>query len=133
MRIYKPGERITLKIDEIEFVVSPLTFPEKSEILTKMGKASALKDPQEAFKTNFETLRYAIKDVNGFEDEDGKPWRPSFDEDGRLSWESLDVLLNMSVTEPVMNHIASFLQGIPRGLPDGVFLVEKKKETTNSP
>ncbi len=132
MRIYKPGDRLTLKIEEIEVVVEPLTFREKSEILSKMGRASAKGNAEEAFRNNFETLRYAIKDVTGFTNEDGSPWRPTFDEDGRLDWESLDVLLNMTVTEPVLNHIAGFLQGIPKKLPEGVTLVESKKKPMTS-
>lgn len=128
MRIYKPGDRYSIFVDDIEFVVAPLSFIQKTEVLTRMAEAAATKDQTKILLANFEPIQHAIKDIKGFKNEDGSDWVPTF-EDGKLSFESLEILLNMTATEQALNYVASFIHGIPNKLPNGVTLESGKKKT----
>lgn len=125
MRIYKTSDRIPVYIDDVCFIVSPLSFQQKSEITSMIQKAKG--DPVAIQQAMMETLRLAIKDVQGFKNEDGSDWRPDF-EGGKLSVESVNTIMNVELASPAISYISSFLNAVPSQLPDGVSL-QKKTQT----
>lgn len=126
MRIFKAGQKYSLKLGDLVFVVTPLTFSQKTEILDEIGRAQVTGDKKQIVRASMETIRYALKDIKGFVNDDGTPWVPEFEEE-KLSMDSLEVVLNVAATQPMLDTISSFINGVPSSLPDGVSWAEQKK------
>lgn len=126
MRIYKPTDRITLEIEGgIKFIVSPLSFSQKQELMSLMMNARG--DTSKVYEASLEVLRYAIKDVQGFTNEDDSPWVPDFD-GGKITLESLGNILNAELCKPATNYISNFINNVPSELPEGVTIAKKKQD-----
>ena len=126
-RIYKITDKIPVKIHDIEISISPLSFENKSVCLDLITKG-------EHMKAAVYAMQCSVKSVNGIENADGSPYE-LVSENGKLSQECVDDLLNMSES-PEMQFVAmTLLQGIPKEFVDpatgkpikGVEFVNEKK------
>ncbi|TXH09496.1 MAG: hypothetical protein E6R04_07975 [Spirochaetes bacterium] len=95
MIVYRPSDRIAVKVGELTVWISPLSYEEKTNLLstTKMVGGKAVSD---AGKMSYLTLKYSIKKVEGLESckfADGSPCTMEFGADGYPTDESLETLL----------------------------------------
>lgn len=129
MIIYKPNEKVTVKIGAVSIVISPLMPDDKIRIASKMPMGSKSSNG-EIISAAYETLKLAVKDIDapGYEFSDGKPISLSKKDDGSLTDDALAVLLQV-VDSRKLTSMAIQLAG--DGVRDwdieGVELVEQKK------
>jgi hypothetical protein len=125
--VYRNSDRVRIKIDDIEVLIKPLTYREKSEISQlmvdgKIGKAAV------------EAVKCAVKDVKGIKQLDGKKYELEFDND-KLSENTIDDLMNLSHSKKLILVCLNLLSTIPEKFVDettgeeleGVSIVKEKK------
>jgi hypothetical protein len=110
-KIYRRTDRIKIKIDDVTVTVSPLSSHEKAEIQSEMIKfvKGDVKAGQHGICLS---LKYAVKDIEGIEDSNGSNYSLKF-ENGYLSDECVDDLLNMEITGKLSQVCASLSNGVP--------------------
>lgn len=109
MKIRKTTEKVPVKIGELTFKISPLSFEQKCDIqnlLAAGGSTSILKASKLAIK-------YAVKDVEGLENHDGSKYEVKFDEIG-LSDETIDDLANTEINDSLNYVCITLLNGLPK-------------------
>jgi len=115
MLIYKKSDKVSVSIGDIDFKISPLSFHQKSELQAHMIKA-VKGDMDEAMVSVRKSLKYCVKDIKGvhYLDEEGskREYQLEF-EDGELTDDCLDELLNMPFSSKLNSVCAAMLQGIP--------------------
>ena len=97
------GHRFKLKIkagdEEVVFTLKQLTYQQKGHI---QGLTTTVKSGQVNIDTSltcFYNLKYAVKEIKGIEDENGKPYKLRFEEDGSLEDDCVDELLGTLVSD----------------------------------
>tara|TARA_Y100001936_G_C16091405_1_gene686522 strand:- start:6447 stop:6875 length:429 start_codon:yes stop_codon:yes gene_type:complete len=120
MIIYRSTDRVKVEIDGINFKISPLTFQQKQELQGHMIKAVS-GDMNEAMISVSKSLKYCLKDMSGvfYIDEDGqkREYKLSF-EDGVLTDDCIDELLNMPFSSKLNSVCSAMLQGVPEKILD---------------
>jgi hypothetical protein len=120
MIIFKKNDKVSINIDGIEFKISPLTFHQKSELQTHMVKAVG-GNMDEAMTSVRKSLKYCVKDIKGVhyidEDDVKREYQLEFEE-GYLTDDCLDELLNMPFSNKLNSVCAAMLQGIPEEILD---------------
>lgn len=113
--IYKKNDLITLKIGELLFKIKPLSYMERVEILStaNMQEGSVI---QNAATATFLAMKYAIRGFSGAQLSDGSEYKISFDDNGNLSDESIDDLLNIQENQVLGLALNNFLKGVPSKL-----------------
>lgn len=134
--IYKPSDRIKVKIDDVTFKVSPLTREHKLDVLrtTFNSEGDSYSNLEEM---TFKLIKYTIKEVvKGIQNIDGSNYELILDNE-ILSDECANDLLNMAIGEKIRTVAQSLTNGIPDKFIDpetgdklkGVEIVsERKKE-----
>lgn len=97
----KIKKSVQVKVSDLTFHLSTLTFEQKSDA---MAVAGSIRDPnlseadryRAMFKMQGDILRSALKKVDGLENEDGSPYQLKF-EDGVLAHECLDDIMNLDI------------------------------------
>lgn len=133
VRIYKRSDRITVKIDDIEVKLAPLTLDQKTEIQQTMMDASKSSNLRMAQNGIVLALKYALKSISGIEDGDGNAYKLEFNGD-QLTDECADDLLNLQMKDKLTMVCMTFVNGIPTQFTDnknmpleGVELVKAPK------
>ena len=95
MIIYRSGiDLIPIKIQDVTFWITPLNQEQKLKIID-----SAINDNGEKLvdvaKQGTMAMRLCIKEVEGLETSDGKPYKLKFDKTGELSVETINDLLSL--------------------------------------
>ena len=120
MIIYRKQDKLTIEIEGIEFKLSPLTFNQKSKLQSHMMKAMQ-GDMEEAMMSVKESLKFCLKDMKGvfYIDENGdqREYQLQF-ENGDLSEDCLDEVLNMPFSNKLNSVCSAMLQGIPEKIVD---------------
>lgn len=113
--IYQKDDLITLKIGELLFKIKPLSYMERVEILAtaNMQEGSVI---QNAAKATFLAMKYAIRGFSGAKLSDGTDYKISFDDNGNLSEDSIDDLLNIQENQVLGFALNNFLKGVPAKL-----------------
>jgi len=99
MRIFRPHQRIDLKVGDIVITVSPLTKEQKIE-LAQMNTVEGGKVKIDHFKSTDAIIKRAVKQIKGVEYPDGTPIQLEeggdllSDEDAEIVWAVLDNLEN---------------------------------------
>lgn len=90
---YQFGLEIEAGKDKLKLKLKQLTYKEKGLItsLATSNKAGVIS--QDTSLVVFYNLKYAVKGVEGLTDEEGNPYKLTFDEDGSLTDECVDELL----------------------------------------
>lgn len=103
--------------ETIEIIFRPLTQREKGEIaqytITNGGEVAVNRT-----KALTLILKKTILEVKGFTDLDGKEWNVEKDEEGNLTEESVDVLMNCPVYQPISSMGWSLSNQVPSALYD---------------
>jgi hypothetical protein len=109
MIIHKITDKIKVKIGEIAFWVSPLSWDQKQDILSdaKMndGKVSNR-------NSTYKCIKYAVKDIEGVVLSDGSPYTLKL-ENGVLSDESVEEILNLELSPRLIMTCYSLVHGVP--------------------
>ena len=123
-KLIRSSDRVKVKIHDMVFHIKPLTQREKMLVMPIMQKAAqAVKEIEAGNYENLSsaseaatlTLKLSLKKVEGlfYEDEDGNDveYTLSFDEDGTLSEECVDDLMNLEQSTKLMTVVGSMVQG----------------------
>lgn len=117
MIIYKPSDRIALKLGDIVLKVSPLTALQKANLMS-LTKMSAGREVADTSMMAIMTIKYCVKEIHGVKATfaDGTEFSLSYDPDGTLSEESLtavmQILDNGTLTQIAAQLLTSGVQGI---------------------
>lgn len=109
MKIRKTTEKIPVKIGELVFKITPLSFEQKCEIQSMLatgGTTAVLKASKLAMK-------YSIKEISGIQNQDGSEYNVTFDDLG-LSDEVIDDLGNTEIGDSINYVCFSLLNGVPK-------------------
>lgn len=124
--IYKTSDRLKVKIDDLTFVISPLSFSQKSEVNSAILSGGA----EGAMEGARLAVKYSLKDVSGLVNLDGSNYE--LDE---ISDEVIDDLFNLEHSTKLSQVCLNLISGIPKefidprtGQPlEGVSLVKERK------
>lgn len=114
MRIYKTTDKIPVKIDSITVKISPLTFEQKSEVQGLILE----QNPLSIVKAARLCIKSSVKEIDGVENEDGSAYQLQFEENGALTDQCVDDLLNIDQDDKLSLVCTSLLNGIPRDFID---------------
>jgi len=139
MMIYKTSDKISVNIDGIDIKISPLTHAQKTQLQSHMMKAVA-GDMEAAMDSVRLSISFSLKDIKGitFMDEDGeeREYKLQF-EDGLLTDECIDDMLNMPISGKLNSVCATLLQGVPDKIVDEngdeIEGIKIKKSTAKKP
>lgn len=123
-KIYRTTDKIKYKINDLEIKLSPLSFDQKTELSQLMIEGQ--KDVSKAMEGTIKTIQYALKDIKGLEYDDGESFELEFDQ-GILTRESAEMLLNIDQSDTMVSLCVSFIGGVPKDLPEGVKLIPNQK------
>jgi hypothetical protein len=106
VRIYSKTDRIKVKIDEVVFTISPLSYKQKIEVqsLFTSGKQ---------FEGSILSIRMAVKDIEGVEDAQGNAYKLKF-ENELISEDCIDDILNIENSMKLQLTCAELINGIPK-------------------
>lgn len=111
MIIYKPTDRIEVKIGEVRLKISPLTALQKTNLMsiTKMKGGEEVADLSQMALM---TLKYSVKDISGVNATfaDGSEFKLDYEEDGTLSEDGLTALMQV-LDNGTLTNIAARLLG----------------------
>ena len=131
-RIYRTTDRISLSVDDLTIVISPLSVHQKAlvEEAAKGGGTSNL------LKASLEAVRYSLKDIRGVVDSDDKEYTLEFNPDGSLTDQCLDDIFNIQESTKLISIALNLVNGVPEKFYDlstgnpleGVSFVESKEK-----
>ena len=138
MIIYKPSDRILLKIGDISLKVSPLTALQKANLMS-LTKMSAGREVADTSLMAIMTIKYSVKEIYGVDATfaDGTEFSLSYDPDGTLSEESLTAIMqildNGTLTQIAAQLLTTGVQSIkvPGVEVDAGKSVEVKKKSAS--
>jgi len=109
MIIYKPTDRIALKIGDIIVKVSPLTALQKANLMS-LTKLSAGREVADTSMMAIMTIKYCVKELIGVQATfaDGTEFSLSYDPDGTLSEESLSSVMQI-LDNGILTQVAAQL------------------------
>jgi hypothetical protein len=117
-RIFKCTDRIQHIIDcgvdgKVTLFLQPLTAQDKARIADIKKDINGVKVP-DSWEMSMESIRRSLKDVKGLFYDDGqkKPFALKFDEQGRVSDESLTELLNTQITNELVAGCMQMVTGV---------------------
>lgn len=119
-KIYRVTDKISYKVGELEIKLSPLSVADKLDITNLMFKAQE-GDTKAMMDGSIYSLQCTIKAISGLTDSDGNEYKLQF-ENGKLSRECVEDLLNIEQSNTLIALCSSFVGGIPNKLPHGVEL-----------
>jgi hypothetical protein len=110
--VYRNTDRINLRINDVNFILKPLSYREKSIISGAITNTGG-EQRQNAINGLTSIMKFSIKGVEGINYLDGTPLALEFDDDGYLKDSSIDELLNLAITPDLTTALYQLLQGIP--------------------
>lgn len=111
MKIYKVTDKIPVKIDTLEFKISPLQHIQKTNIQREILKAEQ-GDPFALMDAAKLAIKYAVKEVKGITDQDDNEYVLEF-ENGELTENCVDDLLNADQEQKLSLVCMGLVKGIP--------------------
>ena len=115
--IYRKNDLVSIKIGNLTFGVKPLSYMERVEIMSAMANQSG-QVIENAAKATFLTMKNAIREFSGAKMVDGSDYNITFDDNGNISDESIDDLLNIEANGKLGLALHNFLKGVPSKLID---------------
>ena len=114
--VYRTSDRVTLKIDDVTLKLAPLSYSQKMKIQGMLMKESGTQIENIA-ETTRALIEFSVKSIDGVHYSDGEKFELEFDE-GKLSEDSIDNLLNMEISEKLQISLMQLTQGIPTKITD---------------
>ena len=105
-KIYRLSDRIKLKVDDLEVTIGPLSIHQKAAVEGVASSSSLI-------KASIEAMKYAIKDIKGLTDKDGKPYSLQRDEAGDLTEDTLNDLFNLENSYKLVAISLNLVNSIP--------------------
>lgn len=115
-RIYKRTDRITVKINDVELKLAPLSLDQKTEIQQILVEAQRAADVKGLTRGIVLAIKYSLKDVKGLEGSDG-PYKLQFDEAG-LADECIEDLMNVDFSKKLTMVCSAMVNGVPTQFTD---------------
>lgn len=117
--IYKLTDKLTVNIHDMSIQISPLSFHHKMQIQNLVQEGISKQDSSQIIKGTSLAVKYCVKGISGITDAEGDEYALSFGEDGFLTDECVEELLNMEYSTEVA-QVCSTLAG--KGIPSDQFL-----------
>ena len=112
-RLISTDEQIPIHIDNITIYVSPLSYMDKMELQDYMMKAVE-GDLKQAMKGAAMAIKYAVKDIDGVKDSQGKKFKLDFEDNKKhLTDSCVDNLLNLPQNNKLIVACSALLEGLP--------------------
>lgn len=113
LKIFKPTDRIELKIDEVTFSLRPLTYEERMEIVGHdvMKSGEIHEDMSHKMYT---VLKKCVKGIKGIQYADGSEYELEFDE-GELAGSCVSDLMGSEMAPKILLSAAAYLNGVSNG------------------
>lgn len=111
-RIYRTSDRIPVRIDDIEVKLSPLSRHQKAEV-TKLISGFSRGDITSTQEGVVLAIRMSLKEIKGVEYSDGTPYKLEFDEEGLITEECIEELLNLEMSQKLTMVCSNLMTGIP--------------------
>jgi len=115
--VYRATDRIKIIIGEVTLIVKPLSYKDNNDWLgciTSQGGTQL----ENALKGLSILMRATIKEIDGVVFTDGEKFSLVFDENGQLSEDSVDTLLNMEIFGDIRDLMIALTRGIPKDMRD---------------
>jgi hypothetical protein len=112
-RIYRTTDRIAIKIHDITVKISPLSLQQKNQILSLMLEGQKDNDMVKLSQATMLAIRFCLKSVEGIQDAEGNAYQLEFDENGMLSEQCTDDMLNMEQSTALTQVCAAIINGVP--------------------
>jgi hypothetical protein len=125
LRVPRMTDRYKITFGDISFLIAPLSRGQKSEI----NQCSVINEGNTTtylFESQALYLKYGLKKIEGAQDFHGKPYRLSFAENGGLTDDCLDEVLNICGKEEIMAVAWQLLEGVPEEITDPVHVKNVK-------
>jgi len=119
MIVYRVTDRIPVKVGELKFWLSPLSYEQK----VNLAECTKMKGGEEVVDTSrraFLAIKYAIKGVEGLKCPDGSDYLLSFEPSGVLSDESVSDIVQLDGWVPLAVYCVQMMNGISDGAVPGV-------------
>jgi hypothetical protein len=105
--LYRPTDRIPVRIGPVTFWVSPLSYLEKAELISLVQRKEG-EENTPAFRYAIETLRRSLKKVEGLKCADGSDYALEMGDDGYPTFESVEDLANVEGSEKLITIVGNF-------------------------
>lgn len=133
MKIFSTSDRIPFVIGEVRFLISPLTWRQRGELLALMQGGGKEAVDRYAFSAN--CLKFSIKGISGVTQSDGTPYVLEFDENGSLTDECVSDIMSLDSVAELLKVCTLNLSGLsPEAKVDGVeFKFDEVTSTKKKP
>ena len=95
MVIYRMSDRIPVKIKDVTFFLAPLSLSQQG-ILLSFAKQKEGEEKVDALKTAMKCISFSLKAVEGLTTVDGLPYELEFKEDGTLTDDCVNEILQVN-------------------------------------
>ncbi len=129
MIVYRPSDRISVKVGDLEIKVSPLTYQQKTELLS-LTRQEGGRTVVDLSRRSLLALKKGIREVNGLPDmefPDGSKVELQW-ENGELSDESLELLLQVLGTVRSPQLSTALILGRFHDAGEGIVFENAKKK-----
>ena len=109
MIVYKVTDRIPVKIGEITFWVSPLTFSQRNELASYAQMKGGVENIDN-MKVVMSVLKFSLKQVDGLTCADGSPYVLELGQDGCATDDAIGEIMGISGADKLITA-ASMLAG----------------------
>lgn len=109
MIIKKTSDKISLKVGELVVKISPLTQLQKTEVNQLLMSGNL----DQTMKGTALAIAYALKDIDGINNEDGTKYVLEKDDQGKLNDNIVDDLLNAPFAGEITLVAFNLLNGVP--------------------
>ena len=115
-KVYRVTDKLPVKIGDIIFQISPLTFAQRAEIQADLTKA-AKGDLSKATDASYKAIKYAVKSVENLTNIDGTPYQVTL-ENKILTDECVNDLLNLEEYMKLSAVTTNLINGVPEKICD---------------
>lgn len=136
---FRTTDKLKYKVGSVVMTVSPLGFHGKATLSSLMNRYfstiprtdndNRVPDQEALNEASKFAMKNVIKGISGIQFEDGTEFECSFEEDGTLDDETIDIISNLQEGPEIVTFCHQFIKGVPTSLPQGIERVEEKAET----
>jgi hypothetical protein len=128
VKIYRPADRIEVKIGEVVVKLAPLTLHQKTAIQAAMMEGRKSGDIREATRGIALAMKYSLKSIKGLHDSDENEYALQFNGQ-ELSDECVDDLMNIEISNQLALVCSSMAAGVPKSFNlEGVEILKMSKD-----
>lgn len=110
MKILRCDEAVPVRIGEVEFLISPLSYEQRMRVLDHSVQSGG-KVNEHSIKASQEALRYSLRAVRGVTYHDGSPLELKFNDNGGLTDESLNEVFQLTQRNELTLVVTQWVHG----------------------